>query len=550
MSNLNYKQISMPIVAAIAVVFGLYLGKYLYTEKGINKYNIDFTSNSSTHKIQRILDAVDNYYVDSINYNQIEEEVIASVLKQLDPHSVYIPAAKMQIENDRMEGVFGGIGVQFKIVKDTIVLLKIIKNGPAEKVGLNAGDKIIRVNDSLFAGNNLSIEKIIGTLRGEKGSKVNVGVLRQSDSLFFEITRGMLPIYSVDYAEILDHSVGYIKINRFSKTTMKEFKKATKNWNEDSLNGLIVDLRGNPGGLLEEVIELCDAFLPEGKMIVYTKDKYQTEERISTDEGKFHAVPLTVLIDEGSASASEIFAGSMQDNDRAVIIGRRSFGKGLVQRPFDLKDGSVLRLTIARYYTPVGRCIQRDYGENKSDYYNEISNRLSGGELSNKDSMVVTDSLKYITPMGNVVYGGGGIIPDLFVPIDSIKTDEKSNELLILIYQNALSELFAISQMNQLSKRSFGSMDSAYAKLTELAITEKYYEFLKLRLNLDTDFKNIPTPLKQKLEDQIITDILGYLFDEAGTYYSFLLKDRAVNSAKNHFLKVDQKTDTNLNIQP
>lgn len=548
MSSLNYKKISLPLITAIAVVFGLYLGKFIYNGNGPSSFKLDFTSNSSTHKIQRILDAVENYYVDSINYLQIEDEVIQSVLKQLDPHSVYIPASKMQMENDRMEGAFGGVGIQFKVVKDTILVLKVVEKSPAEKSGLKNGDKIIAVNDSVFAGIKLELENIVSKLRGEQGTDVKIGILRKDTILSFDVTRGTLPINSVDYAHILDSSIGYIKINRFSKTTMKEFKKATKNWDEKSLNGMIVDLRGNPGGLLEEVIELCDEFLPEGKMIVFTKDKYATEERLATQDGRFQNIPLTILIDEGSASASEIFAGSMQDNDRAIIIGRRSFGKGLVQRPFDLKDGSVLRLTIARYYTPVGRSIQRDYGKNKTDYYNEISNRLTGGELLNRDSIVVEDSLKYTTPKGKIVYGGGGIIPDLFIPIDTVINDE----LILRIYQEALVELFVIERLDDYKKLYNEGIEISYNKALEQDVTRDFYTYIYNKLELKLSYDELSYELKNKLQFITISELLEYVYGETGGYYPFLLKDRAVITAKQNLIGIPTipNSTTNLNTQP
>ena len=317
-----------------------------------------------------------------------------------------------------------------------LIILKVFENAPGAKAGLLPGDKIISVNKKPFVGASIINEKIVEELRGEPGSYIKLEVLRKQKIVSFNIKRIIIPLESVEIAEFIAPNVAYIKISRFSKKTYDEFMEATEKWNEKDLQGMIIDLRGNPGGMLDQVAKLCDEFLEEGQLIVYTKDKYERSETIATKDGKFKKVPLAILIDEGSASASEVFSGAMQDNDRAVVLGRRSFGKGLVQRPFELNDGSVMRLTIARYYTPAGRSIQRPYEENKEKYYDKINQRLLTGELFSLDSIVLNDSLKYKTPKGKIVYGGGGILPDIEVekPIPAVVTQSLSGRLILFDY--------------------------------------------------------------------------------------------------------------------
>jgi carboxyl-terminal processing protease len=286
---------------------------------------------------------VRNHYVDSVDYANIENQIISTVLTHLDPHSTYLSPAETMAERDRMEGEFGGIGIKFKVVKDTLFIVKVFENAPGAKAGLLPGDKIIAVNSKPFVGASINNERIVEELRGEPGSSIKIDILRKQKIASFDIKRVIIPLESVEIAEFIAPNVAYIKISRFSKKTYEEFMDATKKWKEKDLQGMIIDLRGNPGGMLDQVTKLCDEFLEEGQLIVYTKDKYERTEAISTKDGTFKKVPLAVLIDEGSASASEVFSGAMQDNDRAVVLGRRSFGKGLVQRPFELNDGSVMR---------------------------------------------------------------------------------------------------------------------------------------------------------------------------------------------------------------
>lgn len=514
----------LPLVAAIALAFGIFISKYIYTNEGKN-FSVDFISSSSTQKIQRILDVVRNHYVDSIDYAHIENEIIGTVLSHLDPHSTYLSPYEMMVERDRMEGEFGGIGIKFKVVKDTLLIVKVFENAPGAKAGLLPGDKIISVNKKPFVGASIINEKIVEELRGEPGSYIKLEVLRKQKIVSFNIKRIIIPLESVEIAEFIAPNVAYIKISRFSKKTYDEFMEATEKWNEKDLQGMIIDLRGNPGGMLDQVAKLCDEFLEEGQLIVYTKDKYERSETIATKDGKFKKVPLAILIDEGSASASEVFSGAMQDNDRAVVLGRRSFGKGLVQRPFELNDGSVMRLTIARYYTPAGRSIQRPYEENKEKYYDKINQRLLNGELFSLDSIVLNDSLKYKTPKGKIVYGGGGILPDIFVPMDSLIIDS----LLIKIYQQALIERFVLDSLPLVHKKLSNSIIEAFTECSQNNWMDMFKSYLTangIKWKKKTNKK-----VWEKLQKDIIGEVLDKKFGDFGALYPTLHTERIILEA-------------------
>jgi carboxyl-terminal processing protease len=525
--NKRTKNALLPLVAAIALAFGIFISKYIYSTEGKN-YSVDFISSSSTQKIQRILDLVRNHYVDSVDYVNIENQIINTVLSHLDPHSTYLSSHEMMVERDRMEGEFGGIGIKFKIVNDTLFIVKVFENAPGAKAGLLPGDKIISVNNKAFVGQSVTNERIVEELRGEPGSYIKMEILRKQKIVNFNIKRVIIPLKSVEIAEYIAPSVAYVKISRFSKKTYEEFMDATKKWNEKDLQGMIIDLRGNPGGMLDQVTKLCDEFLNEGQLIVYTKDKYERTESIATKDGRFKKVPLAILIDEGSASASEVFSGAMQDNDRAIVLGRRSFGKGLVQRPFELNDGAVLRLTIARYYTPAGRSIQRPYEENKEQYYDKINQRLLTGELFTLDSIVLNDSLKYKTPKGKIVYGGGGILPDIFVPMDSLITDS----LLFKIYSQALIERFILDSLPQINKKLSKSINIAYAECTDYNWIEMFKTYLianGVKLGKKTNPK-----IWDKLKTDIISEILDKKFGDFGAKYPTLHSERIILQAIKH----------------
>lgn len=374
-------------------------------------------------KLQRTLDIINLFYVDSVNNDKLVEAAIIEMLKTLDPHSTYISKDEVKEMNEPLEGNFEGIGIQFNIFNDTILVVNPIPGGPSEKLGIRAGDRIIKINGKNVAGVGIKNNEVFKQLRGKKGTQVNVSILRrgEKDLLEFTITRDKIPIYSLDAAYMVDKEIGYIKLNRFSATTMEEFTKAIKDLKAKGMKDLILDLSGNGGGFLNAAVDLADEFLDDKKMIVYTQGltSPRTDYK-ATSKGEFESGRLVIIVDEGSASASEIVSGAIQDWDRGIIVGRRTFGKGLVQRPFNLNDGSMIRLTVARYYTPTGRLIQKPYNEGFKEYTNEIIKRYNNGELTNEDSIHFPDSLKYQTLLSKrTVYGGGGIMPDIFVPLDT-----------------------------------------------------------------------------------------------------------------------------------
>jgi carboxyl-terminal processing protease len=409
-----------PLIYSIVLICGILIGSLIFRERKPEK----FTGNphASAGKIDNVLDFIEQNYVDTVKRMDLEEKTLVAMLNQLDPHSEYIPAADLQQVNEPLQGNFDGIGVEFNIVNDTICVVHPIHGGPSESVGVKAGDRIVKVDGKNMAGIKVSNKKVFDALRGKKGTKVKVSIRRAGvkEFLEFTITRGEIPIYSVDASFMAASDVGYIKISRFAADTYEEFRRAFNKLTKQGMKKLIVDLRGNGGGYLNAAVDISDEFLSKGMLIVYTKGKASPKKVFqASDKGSFENKPLVVLIDEGSASASEIVSGALQDNDRATIIGRRSFGKGLVQEQIEIPDGSALRLTTARYYTPSGRCIQKSYSKGLEAYYSEEYDRYEKGELLSADSIHFADSLKYKTVSGRTVYGGGGIMPDIFVPLDT-----------------------------------------------------------------------------------------------------------------------------------
>lgn len=410
----------------------------------------DFRQNAE--KFTALLYHLEQNYVDSVDTEDLVEQAIVKILAELDPHSVYIPAEEVEKANEGLEGNFEGIGIQFNILKDTITVVSPISGGPSEKLGIMAGDKIVSIEGENVAGVGINNNDVALRLRGAKDTKVNVAILRRGAKgpLDFEIIRDKIPIYSLDAAYMATDEVGYIKLNRFSKTTMDEFHAAIAKLKERGMKDLILDLQGNGGGLLETSIQLSDQFLGFNDLIVYTEGKsYPRREAKASSSGDFLTGRLVVLIDDGSASASEIVAGAIQDHDRGLVIGRRSFGKGLVQRPIPLPDGSVVRLTTQKYFTPSGRCIQKPYDEGVQAYYREKMERYENGELWSLDSLYMPDSLKYFTDKQRVVYGGGGILPDIFVPIDTSYNAKLNSDLI----RKGVMNNFAISYANSNRKK-------------------------------------------------------------------------------------------------
>jgi carboxyl-terminal processing protease len=431
----------LPLIIGIAIAVGIFIGS---TFNFKNK-SVLFSSNSNEAKIKRLINYIHYDYVDKVDTDILLDDAITSMLTKLDPHSVYIPKDELKRVTESMQGKFAGIGVSFLIHNDSVAVSSVIKGGPSEKAGIKAGDRIIIANnDTLFGkgivkkagiseiergtigGNRKMSDAVMAALKGEPDTKVNVVVYRRSENkiLNFPITRGDVSITSVSAHYMINNDLGYIKVDRFARTTYDEFKHDLDELISKGMTSLVLDLRGNPGGFMDIADQIADEFLEEGKLIVFTKNKNrEIDKSFATDKGDFEHGKLYVLIDQNSASASEIVAGALQDNDKGTIIGRRSFGKGLVQQEMALGDGSAVRLTTARYYTPTGRSIQKPYNHtDNTDYNNDYLDRIHSGELLSRDSIKVNDSLKYTTPKGKIVYGGGGIIPDVFVSIDTLST--------------------------------------------------------------------------------------------------------------------------------
>jgi carboxyl-terminal processing protease len=417
--NNKIKQIWFPLFVVLALMIGIAFGINLQSRRQISFHP---KQNNGSNKLGVILSLIEGNYVDSVDSKKLVESAIPEVLKQLDPHTIYIPAKDMQGVTEEMSGNFSGIGVQFSIQNDTIMVIDVVSGGPSQKLGIRAGDRIVTVNDTVVAGKKITNEDVLKKLRGKKDTKVKVGISRKGFAglIPFEITRGEIPINSIDVSYMTNNNTGYIKIGRFGEKTYDEFLSALDKLKKQGATQLVIDLRSNPGGYLGAVIKMVNEFLDKGELIVYTQGRTQPKKSFYAEErGDYLGDKVVVLVDEYSASASEIFAGAIQDNDRGTIIGRRTFGKGLVQEQIPFYDGSAIRLTVARYYTPSGRCIQKSYKNGIDDYYADITHRYLHGELEQKDSIKYNDSIKYHTRKGRVVYGGGGIMPDIFVPADT-----------------------------------------------------------------------------------------------------------------------------------
>lgn len=416
---MNKKNLFLVLIVFLSIFGGVLLGNLISRRAS----GSGFSRMMSHSKVDELLSIINSQYVDTVNMKNMTEDLMTDIASKLDPHSVYIPASDLADVNSELEGSFSGIGVQFNIQNDTVMIVAIVSGGPSEKVGLLAGDRIVQVNDSAFVGKKITNEKVMKKLRGKEKTIVKLGVRRHGtrEILHYSITRGEIPVNSVDIAYMIEPQVGYIKVSKFAATTYSEFLDAIAKLRNQGAKKYIIDLRENSGGFMDQAVNMVNEFLPAGRMIVYSKGKaYPRSEAKSDGKGSCINLPMVVLIDEFSASASEIFSGAIQDNDRGLIIGRRSFGKGLVQQQMNLSDGSAMRLTVARYYTPSGRCIQKPYvkGDSK-DYEMDIVNRYLHGEIDSKDSIHVAHKLKYKTVGGRTVYDGGGIMPDIFVPRDT-----------------------------------------------------------------------------------------------------------------------------------
>tara|TARA_B100000508_G_scaffold140901_1_gene144166 strand:+ start:8069 stop:9490 length:1422 start_codon:yes stop_codon:yes gene_type:complete len=466
------------------------------------------------------------------------DETIEFMLQKLDPHSYYITAADIQAMSEPLEGSFEGIGVQFSIQKDTIVVIDPISGGPSEKVGLKAGDRIVEVDSELVAGVGITNAKVMKLLKGPGGTEVTVGVVRDAKSQVFDfnIIRDKIPIYSVDVGYMIEPDIGYIKVSRFAKTTADEFVQESSKLLNQGMQKLILDLRGNGGGFMDAAIQMADEFLSDGKLIVYTEGRARSKEEYhATSDGQLQNVDVVVLIDEGSASASEIVAGALQDNDRGTIVGRRSFGKGLVQEQNSWPDGSATRLTIARYYTPTGRCIQRSYKNGTKAYHDQIRVRFENGELEDSSRIELEDSIPFTTPGGKTVYGGGGIMPDVFVPLD---TSGASFYLSKLYYKGLFYQFsFDYSDHNRENLLSFGDVDRFIDEFTvKGGVEEEFYEFAKSK-GIEKDERGIENSRNQILY-RLKAGIGRNIYGSMGYYPVLNSEDSAVTKALSSFGKL------------
>jgi carboxyl-terminal processing protease len=487
-----------PVAFALVLAAGLYLGSRLNVP--FIQERSFFSAGNQFNKFSDVLSYIQQEYVDTVNRDELVNLSIEKMLQSLDPHSSYIPAEDLKEANEPLEGNFEGIGIEFHLQADTIMVVSAISGGPSESVGLRAGDRIVYVDDTLVAGVNITNTDVMQKLRGPGGTKVKVKIARRGipKLIDFTITRGRIPIYSLDVAFMVNDSTGYIKISRFAATTYDEFMQAAGNLEKKGMKQLLLDLRGNPGGYLDAATKLADEFLGEKKTVVYTEGKSRPRTNYeATAVGEFENIPVVIMIDEGSASASEILAGALQDWDRATIVGRRSFGKGLVQEQTILPDGSALRLTIARYYTPTGRSIQKPYKDGYDEYNNELLNRYDHNELLSADSIHFPDSLKYVTPKGKVVYGGGGIMPDVFVPLD---TSGRNNNFLIEVLNSG-----------QISQFSYDYVDIHRSELKRYKNYEEFDARFDVNDNLYNDFVRTASSKSSKFSDKDISDASPYL---------------------------------------
>ena len=454
-----------PLIIAISVIVGILVGTFYARNYGGNRLGI---INGSSNKLNALLRVVDDQYVDTVNMDKLVESALPQILAELDPHSTYISAQSYEDVNSELEASFSGIGIQFQIQDDTIHVNSVVAGGPSEKVGVMAGDRIVKVNDTLFVGKIVTENEAKRRLKGPKGSQVKISVKRASEKelLDFNIIRGDIPQNTIEAAYMIDKDFGYIQISKFGRETHVELLNAKAQLTHQSCKGIILDLRDNTGGFMDAAIRMANEFLPEGQLIVFAQGrKYPRQMEYANGTGSVQRMPLVVLVNEGSASASEIFAGAIQDNDRGTIVGRRTFGKGLVQQPIDFSDGSGIRLTIARYYTPSGRCIQRPYENGKDEAYEmDWLNRYEHGEFFSADSIKLNTDDEYHTILGRPVYGGGGIMPDVFVAQDTT---------------GVTSYLIEVSNKRIIQQFCFNYSDSNRAKLTELKDVEKMVKYLR-----------------------------------------------------------------------
>jgi carboxyl-terminal processing protease len=521
----------LPIAFALVLIAGIFLGSKLYKVALFNNSSFLSLKTGNTNVLNDVIDYINQDYVDSVGKQHLQESAIKGMLESLDPHSMFIPAAEFKEANDPLMGNFDGIGVQFRIERDTIAVINTVTGGPSEKVGVLAGDRIIRVDGKPITGKKVTNEVVMKALKGQRGTTVKVSVFRRGmrNLIDFKIIRGIIPTYSIDISYPVNKSIGYIKLSKFSATTAEEFSDALSGLRKQGIHKLILDLRGNSGGYLQAAIAVADEFLKNKKLIVYTEGHNRPRNyAYATGEGQWENNALIVLIDEGSASAAEIVAGALQDNDRCKIVGRRSFGKGLVQEQLNLRDGSAIRLTVARYYTPTGRCIQKPYNKGTVDYYGEYYHRFADGELESSDSIKFADSLKFKTPGGKTVYGGGGIMPDVFIPIDKDLKMKYYNEAVNkgTLYQFA----FDYTDANRKSLKRFGSFEAFDRNFSvDQQVFDKFVAYAAK--NQVKGEAGLIAAARPRIESLLKAYIARNIYNDQGFYPIYLRSDKAFMTA-------------------
>ena len=536
MSSNKWKSL-IPLLAAVMVVIGIVIGRLTASFSNISSFDT-LNGESTSSKITSLLQLIDRYYVEDVNNDSITEDAINMILADLDPHSAYIPAKDLKSVNEDLDGSFSGIGVQFNIQSDTVMVVSVIHGGPSEKVGLQPGDRIVKVNDSAFVGKSINEDKVVHTLKGPKGTKVKLGIKRASSAkiLDYTIVRDDVPLKSVEATYRIAPGIGYIKIGSFGAKTYNEFITAIAKIKKHNAKKVIIDLRGNPGGYLNAACSMINEFLSKGDLIVYTEGKnYPREEEYADGNGSCQDMGVAVLIDEWSASASEIFAGAIQDNDRGIIIGRRSFGKGLVQQQYPFSDSSAVRLTIARYYTPSGRCIQKPYKKGDIyEYETEILQRFAHGEFNSRDSIKHDEKNKFKTKKGRTVYGGGGITADIFVPRDTTGYTPYYNKVANagLMYTYAFQ--YVDKHRNELKR--FKDTNSLLNHLRRQSLLKDFTKFAETKgVKLD-----IPQIVKSEnlIEESIYAYIARNIDNTDVMFYQIINQDdKCVTSAVNYLKK-------------